>query len=705
MVNSAGEIVWAPHNLLDYSDDLVNGATAYSSLTIDSADTFTFTANTSYIRLGQITGAATKGKYTARAYISGNTPGDTFNIELVDDADGSDSNTSNVTVSATPQWVEVTADFSGSSTFSGTLAFYINRTSTNRSITAGSTVTIKHIHLYRSDLGGMAQVPGAATGFEYYVPTSGSAEYLPRVGHHVYNGSTWVNEGLLIESEPRSNLEINSNSDDPASYSRVGLDYTGQTLRTTGPDGVADSMFKLQEDTANSTHRLSSSITASVGTNTFSCVVKDAGHGRWVYWRTNNDGADQWINVNPATGEVTEAGTAVNDYGVIDLGNGFYRLWFSCDSSDGSSGWLLGSSNTATPGNSIPSFTGTLEAGFYCGFFQVEAGSTPSSYMPTSGGTYTRTAQSLTVPPAEFGWPEPEYIGPELVTNGDFATGDLTGWTGSATYQEVSGNGTAFIQRSADSTVDTSLDLTGNTTGKVLHVTFDVVQGSGNLLINEVETVTATSGQSYSFLIATTAQNNAVVFRARCYAGGSANIDNISVREINPLAVSIQMDGRMTYADEDSGVQHMFHRWQADGDNRLNTYLDTSTTRTGSVYFYREANNVGLSTFKTSTTTYSPGINVPFNFAVRHGSTFVNGATDGTALTADTTPTALPDLSGTDLQIAYDFMGTIGTFRQFAGDIGDAGLVTATNPSTEPTLSLNFGATATGSFYNLSWSE
>jgi hypothetical protein len=100
----------------------------------------------------------------------------------------------------------------------------------------------------------------------------------------------------------------------------------------------------------------------------------------------------------------------------------------------------------------------------------------------------------------------------------------------------------------------------------------------------------------------------------------------------------------------------------------------------------------------------SPGVLVPFNISSRHGSTFINGAVDGAALTEDTTPTALPDLSSTNLEIAQDFMGTIGTFRQFAGDIGDAGLVTATNPSTEPTLSLTFDGTG-GSFYNLNWSE
>ena len=70
---------------------------------------------------------------------------------------------------------------------------------------------------------------------------------------------------------------------------------------------------------------------------------------------------------------------------------------------------------------------------------------------------------------------------------------------------------------------------------------------------------------------------------------------------------------------------------------------------------------------------------VSFNIASRHGSTFVNGAVSGTALTADTTPTALPDLSGTDLEIAFDFMGTIRQFVQYDADIGDTGLEEATS--------------------------
>ena len=102
---------------------------------------------------------------------------------------------------------------------------------------------------------------------------------------------------------------------------------------------------------------------------------------------------------------------------------------------------------------------------------------------------------------------------------------------------------------------------------------------------------------------------------------------------------------------------------------------------------------------------YNEGILVPFNLSSRHGSTFINGATDGTALTANTTPTALPDLSSSNLQLGYDYMGTIGKFRVWSEDLTDAGIVEATEPSTEPSLQLTFDGSSTTSFTVLDWSE
>jgi hypothetical protein len=134
----------------------------------------------------------------------------------------------------------------------------------------------------------------------------------------------------------------------------------------------------------------------------------------------------------------------------------------------------------------------------------------------------------------------------------------------------------------------------------------------------------------------------------------------------------------MTYADESEAVQYEFFRWGnisiADG---IGQYPATNSTRIGAIGFRQKASGV-TDALASAGDTYSPGINVPFNVASRHGSTFINGATDGTALTADTTPVALPDLSATNLQLAFNYMGCLKIFRMWGKDIGDAGLEEAT---------------------------
>ena len=165
---------------------------------------------------------------------------------------------------------------------------------------------------------------------------------------------------------------------------------------------------------------------------------------------------------------------------------------------------------------------------------------------------------------------------------------------------------------------------------------------------------------------------------------GDANYSN------TPIAVSIQMDGRMTYADDDS-ISVSFYEWEFDGNNRIRGRLNTIDGRTGGVFF--DQRESGVEDIVTSLGyAYSPGINVPFNIASRHGSTFINGAVDGTALTADTTPTALPDLSATDLQLGFDYMGTVKKFRIWNEDIGDTGIAEASEG--EPSSYLLWDATA-----------
>jgi hypothetical protein len=124
--------------------------------------------------------------------------------------------------------------------------------------------------------------------------------------------------------------------------------------------------------------------------------------------------------------------------------------------------------------------------------------------------------------------------------------------------------------------------------------------------------------------------------------------------------MSIQMDGRMT------GENLTPIRWLEDANNAI--LLETGTNN---FTFTQEASG----TVDTVTGgSFTSGTFVAFNTSSRHGSIFINGAISGTALTANTTPTALPDLSATDLDLGYDFMGTIGEFRVWSDDLTDTGI-------------------------------
>jgi hypothetical protein len=130
------------------------------------------------------------------------------------------------------------------------------------------------------------------------------------------------------------------------------------------------------------------------------------------------------------------------------------------------------------------------------------------------------------------------------------------------------------------------------------------------------------------------------------------------------------MDGKITYADD--GSSDRFVQWGNQGDDEIRLNLEYGGAQTGSPNFIQRAG--GVIDILSDVNAYSPNINLPFNIASRHGSSFMNGAVDGTALTADTTPTALPNLSSSTLSLGYDFMGTIAQFRVWDEDLTDTGI-------------------------------
>jgi hypothetical protein len=511
-----------------------------------------------------------------------------------------------------------------------------------------SGVYIRNAHLYRSDLGGMVDNPDRG---DSYVPTTSAAVYLPRRNHHVWNGSAWVNEGLLHESEARTNLVTYSEDFTNAAWLVANGSVTAN--QTVGPDG------NLSGDNF--------SVSGSFGILRQVATVTPGVTYTFSFWAKNVDATAAFYRAYDQT-NVSDIVGATSYFSAIST-NAWTRVHFTF---------------TAPAGcTSVGVYAASGDQGGAISLWgaQLEAGSTPSSYIPTSGSTATRAAETLTIPSANLPWPTPRVIGDELVTNGTFDT-DTTGWSNSTADIAFLG-GELQVSNQSNSPNNTTQTLSFEV-GKVYQVEATYRQeGTGGTAARLSLFGTTTPNNSTStpltasiivYATSTSATLSLVSFGT---VDTISYFDNISVREIDPLAVSIQMEGRMAYADEDTGDQVYFVRWQLNNDNKI---LERVRSNVGTGDFTSQQSALAVpDTVSSSGSYYSPGILVPFNIASRHGSTFINGAVDGTALTADTTPVALPDLSATDLELGYDFMGTIKTFRIWAEDIGDAGIEEASS--------------------------
>jgi hypothetical protein len=525
-----------------------------------------------------------------------------------------------------------------------------------------------------------------------YVPTTSSAKYLPRIGHHVYNGSAWVNEGLLAESEARVNLVTDSSL---GGWSTNGAVIT--TNSAVSPSGQEDAVY-ARDNVFNGSHYIYEQTSGPNGTWTFSVYIKEADSGMYAQLRPYGLGTGvAYATFDPADGSVYESGgTNLDQTTSEDVGNGWYRVSITCSEPLVSGDGPMVALTDGTAGE-LPSYVGANE-GVYLYGAQVEQASTPSSLIPTSGSSVSRAAETFTIPSANLPWPTPQYIGSELVDNGDFATtSDWSLQSGVSIGGDVlSSDGTSTGELARQSNI-------GVTSGNLYAISLDVISltaGKFGVKLGGTTPIYFDTTGSHEALIVATATDNVQIMGL---SGTTGSVDNISVREINPLSVSIAMDGRMTYADTNQNSEVLFVEWKKDGTEQIFWRLKTAQA-TGRLDFFSEKNDV-LNRVSSGNSFYSPDINIPINFASRHGSTFINGAVDGVALTENTTPTALPDLDSIDLKLAYDYMGTIGTFRVWDKDLGDDGIVEATNPSLEPSLSLDFVGTGTTSFTVSDWSE
>ena len=731
MTGSDGNIKWRPHNLQTYSNDFSNGAwsTVFWVKSQDVDGNWSFTSNAASRTINFTATTSVGNSHTVGIEAKAGTLGwiglrtlnfasdDYYWFDLTNGAVGAGGTYPQTITDLGDGWYLCEIEIDTSVDNAGTIRIYGG--SADETTSAGQFY-LRNGRYYRSDLGGM--VNNSATG-NSYVPTTSSAVYLPRVGHHIYNGDAWANEGVLHESEARTNLVTESNDFTDASWLKTRAVISANN--TTSPSGATDATLIIPQSGGWAGVTFPS-ISITSGTTYTGSIYAKAGEYSWLQIGGSSPRfAATFANVNLSNGSLGNSNIGVI---VTPVGNGWYRITLTAVASQSTTGnpFFVAVYDTDVSSR-LPDSPNDGTSGIYLYGTQFEQGSTPSSYIPTSGSTVTRAAETLTVPSANLPWPTPvETTGTELVTNGTFDT-DLTGWSGARSNETLSVVSGRLRSTATDGgpygAVSTLSDLT---IGNVYRVQGDIFVDGGadpvyfrvnvasNLQIASSVNLSSNLDQSYDIVFVATATTMYVGGINVAVSGGDYfELDNISIKEINPLSVSIQMDGRMTYADDDNSPlpnnrgetgTAILYLWKYAYDNHINTTLTTRSTRTGSLWFQQRTPSL-VNTVESSSYSYSSGINVPFNISSRHGSTFINGAVDGTALTANTTPVALPDLSSTDLDLGYDFMGTIGKFRVWSDDLTDTGIATASAPSTEPSLQLTFDGSSTSSFTVLDWSE
>lgn len=197
----------------------------------------------------------------------------------------------------------------------------------------------------------------------------------PRFDH---NPTTGESLGLLVE-EARTNTLTDSM---PTTSGGTGITNT----LATGLPGIFSTGRRLAANNSGSDQRITIGIATSGSTFAYSFFARLGSQGDSIFLRLGTSSFATW-NLSSASVTRDDFGTSK----IINYGNGWYRC-YSIITGNGQ-GFLvgIGSNLYATAGDNI------IIAGV-----QAEVATYPSSYIPTSGATVTRSADVASITGAAF---------------------------------------------------------------------------------------------------------------------------------------------------------------------------------------------------------------------------------------------------------------------------------------------------------------
>ena len=224
---------------------------------------------------------------------------------------------------------------------------------------------------------------------------------------HVYNGSSWVSKGLLIE-EARTNSLIQSGDISNAAYTKSFL--TAPVSAVLSPDNATYSNA-LTEDTTTNLHRFYRNTVATAGKIVTASVFLKADTARYaVICQSDNVDFRSFCVADLQTGTITNSGVVSAATGasylgstISDCGNGWYRVSLTGTNlnTDGNYYTQVGISNSSTS-TGFPSYLGSGKI-LYAFGIQLEFDSSfPTSYIPTTTAAVTRSADVCEITGGDF---------------------------------------------------------------------------------------------------------------------------------------------------------------------------------------------------------------------------------------------------------------------------------------------------------------